>query len=260
MNAAVYFWIGLAAGAVVFWFAGFYCGRRPGSRADNRLEEELRQQAQQRERELAEARQQLNQANATAAGTEAKREAAERLLAENREAHAQDLRAAKEAQDKALLDLREAFRALSAEALKQTAPQFLQLANETLAKFQETAKGDLARRQEAIATLVQPLKEQLETYQKRLQQSETSQAAALGEVKKQIEGLAQNSQALSSETLQLRMVLSSNQARGRWGEETLRRVVEAAGMSAHCDVHEQTQSGDSKPDLTVHLPGDRIIS
>ena len=158
----------------------------------------MRQQAQQKERELSGARQQLNQASAAAAATEAKREAAERLLTETREAHAQNLRSAKEAQDKALLDLREAFRALSADALKQTAPQFLQLANETLAKFQETAKGDLARRQEAIAALVQPLKEQLETYQKRLQQSETSQASALGEVKKQIEGLAQNSQALSA--------------------------------------------------------------
>jgi DNA recombination protein RmuC len=92
-----------------------------------------------------------------------------------------------------------------------------------------------------------------------LQQSETTQASALGEVRKHLEGLAQNSQALSSETMQLRMVLSSNQARGRWGEETLRRVVEAAGMSAHCDFNEQTQSGDSKPDLTVHLPGERII-
>ena len=259
MNASAYFLIGLAAGGVLFWFAGFLYGRRSGLPADNRLEEELRQQAQQKERELAEARQQLSQAGAAAAASEAKREAAERLLTESREAHAQNLRSAKEAQDKALLDLREAFRALSADALKQSAPQFLQLANETLAKFQETAKGDLARRQEAIATLVQPLKEQLETYQKRLQQNETAQASALGEVRKQIEGLAQNSQALSTETLQLRMVLSSNQARGRWGEETLRRVVEAAGMSAHCDFHEQTQSGDSKPDLTVHLPGDRII-
>ncbi|MGD0411467.1 MAG: DNA recombination protein RmuC [Verrucomicrobiota bacterium] len=259
MNPPVYFFIGLAVGAVLFWFAGCLYGRRSGSPADHRLEEELRQQAQQKEKELAGLRQQLSQAGAAAAATEAKREAAERLLAESREAHAQNLRSAKEAQDRALLDLREAFKALSADALKQTAPQFLQLANETLAKFQESAKGDLAQRQEAIATLVQPLKEQLETYQKRLQQSESSQAATLGEVKKQIEGLAQNSQALSSETLQLRMVLSSNQARGRWGEETLRRVVEAAGMSAHCDFHEQTQAGDGKPDLTVHLPGDRII-
>ncbi len=55
------------------------------------------------------------------------------------------------------------------------------------------------------------------------------------------------------------MVLKSNQARGRWGEETLRRVVEAAGMSAHCDFSEQTQAGDSKPDLIVRLPGDRLI-
>ncbi len=259
MNATAYFWIGLAAGGLLFGLAGFLFGRRSAAPADNRLEDELRQQTQQKERELAEARQQLNTATNAVAATEAKREAAERLLTETRQTHAENLRSAKEAQDKALLDLREAFRALSADALKQTAPQFLQLANETLAKFQETAKGDLAQRQQAIATLVQPLKEQLETYQKRLQQNETSQASALGEVKKQIEGLAQNSRALSSETLQLRMVLSSNQARGRWGEETLRRVVEAAGMSAHCDFNEQTQSGDSKPDLTVHLPGDRII-
>jgi len=259
MNTADYFWIGLAAGAVVFGFAGFLFGRRSGLPADNRLEEELRQQVQQREKELGEGRQQLNQSNAAAAATEAKREAAERLLTETRDLYAQNLRSAKEAQDKALWDLREAFKALSADALKQNAPQFLQLASEKLAQFQESAKGDLGQRQQAIATLVQPLKEQLETYQKRLQQSETTQAAALGEFKQQIEGLAQNSQTLSSETLQLRMVLSSNQARGRWGEETLRRVVEAAGMSAHCDFHEQTQSGDSKPDLTVHLPDGRMI-
>jgi DNA recombination protein RmuC len=53
--------------------------------------------------------------------------------------------------------------------------------------------------------------------------------------------------------------LKSNQARGRWGEETLRRVVEAAGMSAHCDFTEQTQSGDNRPDLVVRLPGERMI-
>ena len=55
------------------------------------------------------------------------------------------------------------------------------------------------------------------------------------------------------------MVLHSNQARGRWGEETLRRVVEAAGMSAHCDFTEQTQAGENRPDLIVRLPGDRVI-
>jgi DNA recombination protein RmuC len=255
----VYLTIGFVVGAVVFGFLGLLYGRRNSAPADNRLEEELRQQVGQREKELGETRQQLNLSTNQAAASEAKREAAEQMLAETRHLHEENLRGAREAQEKALADLREAFKALSADALKQTTPQFLELANLTLAKFQETAKGDLAQRQEAIATLVQPLKEQLETYQRRLQQSETAQAATLGEVKKQIEGLAQHNTALSSETMQLRLVLSSNQARGRWGEETLRRVVEAAGMSPHCDFNEQTQSGESKPDLTVHLPGDRII-
>lgn len=259
MRDFAYLLIGFAAGGLIFWFAGLLYGRRRPLPVDNRLEEELRQQVAQREKELGETRQQVNLATTQAAATEARREAAERMLAETRQLHEENLRAARQAQDKALADLREAFKALSADALKQTAPQFLELASLTLAKFQETAKGDLAQRQEAIATLVQPLKEQLETYQKRLQQSETAQAATLGEVKKQIEGLALNSLTLSNETSQLRMVLSSNQARGRWGEETLRRVVEAAGMSAHCDFNEQTQSGDSKPDLTVHLPGNHII-
>jgi DNA recombination protein RmuC len=67
------------------------------------------------------------------------------------------------------------------------------------------------------------------------------------------------SQSLAQETQQFRMVLKSNQARGRWGEETLRRVVEVSGLSKHCDFSEQTQAGDSKPDLIVHLPGDRVI-
>jgi len=135
----------------------------------------------------------------------------------------------------------------------------LRLAEQSFGKLQESAKGDLSQRQEAIKGLVEPLKLQLETYQKRLQQSESAQSTALGEVKKHLETLALQSQSLSSETLQLRRVLSSNQARGRWGEETLRRVIEAAGMSAHCDFSEQTQSGDSKPDLIVRLPGDRLI-
>ena len=148
---------------------------------------------------------------------------------------------------------------MSAEALKQSAPEFLRLAEQSFGKFQETAKGDLAQRQEAIKGLVEPLKQQLESYQKRLQQSETAQSAALGEVKKHLETLTQSNQMLASETEKFRSVLKSNQARGKWGEETLRRVVEAAGMSAHCDFTEQTSSGENRPDLVVKLPGERQI-
>jgi DNA recombination protein RmuC len=251
--------VAFVIGGLLGWIACWLSTSRRAPQPDGRLEEELRQQLRNREQELESGRAKINETTAALAAAEANRQAAERNLEEARTTHAENLRIAKEAQDKALADLREAFKALSADALRQTAPQFLQLANEAFAKFQESAKGDLAARQESIATLVQPLKEQLESYQRRLQQSETSQASVLGEVKKQIEGLAQNSQALSTETFQLRKVLSSNQARGRWGEETLRRVVEAAGMSPHCDFTEQTQSDDKKPDLIVRLPGDRMI-
>ncbi len=196
---------------------------------------------------------------ATLARTEAKVAAAGQRLADLQRANEEQLHSLKQAQDKALADLRDAFKALSADALKQTQPEFLRLANETLGKFAESAKGDLSQRQQAIATLVKPLEEQLKTYQERLAQSETTQSKTLGEVRQHLESLAQQSQVLSAETLQLRRVLSSNQARGKWGEETLRRVVEAAGMSAHCDFTEQAQADDKKPDMVVRLPGERVI-
>jgi DNA recombination protein RmuC len=151
------------------------------------------------------------------------------------------------------------FKSLSLDILQSNSKTFVEIAKGELEKAQLSVKGDLAQRQEAIKTLVEPLKQQLETYQQRLQQSETAQASTLGEVKKQMELLSQQSQSLAAETQQFRMVLRSNQARGRWGEETLRRVIEAAGMSAHCDFTEQTQSDDKKPDLIVRLPGDRFI-
>jgi DNA recombination protein RmuC len=261
MDAVTYILLGLVIGVVlggaIGWLAGWR--RAATSPPDTRMESDLRQRLAQQETSLSQLRDQLTKASAASATAEASKGAAEKLLAEQRQSHEQALKDARQAQDKAIADLREAFKALSADALKQTQPEFLRLANETLAKFQETAKGDLEKRQESIKTLVEPLKQQLETYQKSLQRSETAQAATLGEVKKQLETLSQSSQSLAQETQQFRMVLKSNQARGRWGEETLRRVVEVSGMSAHCDFSEQTQAGDSKPDLIVRLPGDRII-
>lgn len=253
----------LAIAALVSAGLGFLIGWLVGSRktspTDNRLEGELRQQLAIRENELLQLREQASQTSAACAEAKAKCAAAENLLREQRALHEKALGEAKETQQKALADLRDTFKALSSDALKQTAPEFLRLAEQSFGKLQEAAKGDLDKRQESIKTLVEPLKQQLETYQKRLQQSETAQAATLGEVRKQLETLGQQSQSLAAETQQFRMVLRSNQARGRWGEETLRRVVEAAGMSAHCDFAEQSVGDEGKPDLIIRLPGERLI-
>lgn len=254
--------IGFALGGVLCFIIGWLVGarRRPASALpDDRLTDELRQQISQRDSQLVQARSQLSEASNARAAAEAKQSTAENLLAGQRAVHEKALQEAKELQAKALADLRDTFKALSADTLKQSAPEFLRLAEQSFGKLQEAAKGDLAQRQEAIKTLVEPLKQQLESYRKQLQVSEASQSATLGEVRKQLELLSQQSQSLANETQQFRMVLKSPPARGRWGEETLRRVVEAAGMSVHCDFSEQAVEGDSKPDLIVRLPGERVI-
>ena len=265
MSAVIYLLIGLILGIGLGLLTGWVLGARSprpaaaDAQAGNLLEAVLQKQLSQRETELAQTREQLSQSKTAQATAQANQAAAEKILAEQRQLHDQTLREAKLAQEKALTDLRDTFKALSADALKQSAPEFLRLAEQSFGKFQETAKGDLAQRQEAIKGLVEPLKQQLETYQKNLQSSSAAQSSALGEVKKHLETLAQSNQSLAQETQQFRLVLHSNQARGKWGEETLRRVVEAAGMSAHCDFTEQTSSGENRPDLVVRLPGERFI-
>jgi DNA recombination protein RmuC len=248
MPTGVYLLLGLVAGAVLGFLFGWLYGRGRVAPQDDRLSKELRENLQRRETELNQVRAQLTEAAKAAAAADAGRVAADKRLEDQKVWH-----------EKALADLHLAFRGLSAEALKQSAPEFLRLAEQSFGKLQEAAKGDLNARQESIRTLVKPLEEHLKTYQQRLQESESKQTAALGAVKQQLETLNQQSQALAQETQQFRSVLKSNQARGRWGEETLRRVVEAAGMSAHCDFSEQTPSGEGKPDLIVRLPGERII-
>ena len=240
IQLATAFLLGGGIGLLVGWLLG--SRNQAVAPVDSRLETDLQQRLTQRETELKQAGEQLTQTKTSLATAQANQAAAEKILAEQKQLHEQTLRDAKLAQEKAIADLRDTFKALSGDALKQSAPEFLRLAEQSFGKFQETAKGDLAQRQEAIKGLVEPLKQQLETYQKNLQQSSAAQSSALGEVKKHLETLAQSNQSLAQETQQFRLVLHSNQARGKWGEETLRRVVEAAGMSAHCDFTEQTLS------------------
>ncbi len=249
------------AGGLGFLMAWLWAANRGGTAApqSHELEEELRKQVANREKELVELRQRLVESQADLAAAKARQAASEELLEAQRKAHQSAQIEARAVQDRALAELRDTFKALSADALRQTAPDFLRLAEQSFGRLQETAKGDLAQRQEAIKTLVEPLKQQLETYHAHLRQNAGAQSETLGEVKKQLELLSMQSQNLASETRQFRMVLHSNQARGKWGEETLRRVVEAAGMSVHCDFTEQSQTQENRPDLVVRLPANRCI-
>jgi DNA recombination protein RmuC len=260
MNNEIALWTatGVVAGFLGGWL--FY-GRNKSAPAtlELRLENELRSQIAQLIAKSEETDRKLAGTIADLATATAEKAAGESNMAEQRLRHQQDLEKAEAAHSKAILELREAFKALSAEALSQAAPEFLRLAEQSFGKFQESAKGDLVLRQEAIRGLVEPLKQQLDAYRTNLQSSGAAQSSALGEVKQHLEELARANQSLAKETEQFRLVLNSNQARGKWGEETLRRVVEAAGMSVHCDFIEQATTGDARPDLMIKLPGERVI-
>ena len=256
MQPYLFLLVGVVLGAIIGWLLRSL--RQPPA-PDNRLETELRQQLAQREADLSEARETKNQTAATIADANARREAADHLLANQHALHERQLGEAKAAQEKALVDLRESFKALSADALRQTQPEFLRLATETLSRFTTGAKDDLTLRQASIANLVKPLEDQLKAYQAHLAQSATSQTDTLGQVRQQLEQLSQQSTALANETQQFRAVLKSNQARGRWGEATLRNVVESAGLSQHCDFSEQSSGDEGRPDLLIKMPGERVI-
>ena len=166
--------------------------------------------------------------------------------------------------EQAQVRLTESFKALSHEALSANNQNFLALAQQQLEKFQETAKGDLEKRQQAIGELVGPVKERLEKFDSAIQQMEQARVGAYAELKTQVASLIETQGQLRGETSNLVRALRSPSARGRWGEIQLKRVVEMAGMLDHCDFYEQVSqdAGDQgrlRPDLLVRLPGGKML-
>ena len=129
--------------------------------------------------------------------------------------------------------LTDTFGALSAEALKSNNQAFLALAKSTFETIQTQAKGDIESRQKAIDGLVAPLKESLDKYEKQVIEMEKSRESAYGRLDEQLKSLAGTNQQLQKETGSLVTALRSPQVRGRWGEMTLRRTAELAGMVEH---------------------------
>jgi DNA recombination protein RmuC len=159
--------------------------------------------------------------------------------------------------------LSDAFRALSAEALRASGDSFLQLARQALETYQEGARGDLERRQQAIGEMVAPVREALGRFEVQVGELERNRAGAYGELREQVRSLGEAQAALRAEAGNLVRALRAPQVRGRWGEVQLRRVVELAGMAEHCDFTEQhsveAADGRLRPDLVVRLPGGRTV-
>lgn len=198
-----------------------------------------------------------------------------RKEAAEREAEISQIRARAEEQSKAAAEklklltdaeasLSNAFKALSAEALKSNNQNFMQLATASLERFQEKAKNDLEAREKAVDALVQPIRESLQKVDGKLGEIEKSRESAYSALNEQLRGLVETHlPMLRSETSNLVKALRQPTVRGRWGEMQLRRVVEMAGMLEHCDFVEQqsstTEDGRLRPDLIVKLPGGKQI-
>lgn len=160
-------------------------------------------------------------------------------------------------------NLADAFKALSAEALRNNNQSFLDLARATLEKFQIEAHGDLKQRQKAVENLVLPVRESLLKVDYQIQEIEKERKEAYGGLSEQVRSLITTQEKLQSATGNLVKALRTPSVRGRWGEIQLKRVIEIAGMLPYCDFLEQktVMAGDGhiRPDLIVNLPGGKNV-
>jgi DNA recombination protein RmuC len=178
----------------------------------------------------------------------------------NQEAIQQERQVAFEA---ANAQLTRAFSELANQSLRSNSETFLKLAEQNLGTHQEKAKRELSEREKAVEALVKPIRDALEASQKQISELEKARSEAYGGIKSQLEEMQNSQKSLRQETQNLVNALRRPEVRGRWGEITLRRLVELAGMVEHCDFQEQVHtSGEGqiiRPDMVVRMPDRREL-
>ena len=159
--------------------------------------------------------------------------------------------------------LTQTFAELSNQSLQANSDTFLKLAEQKLETQREKAKSELTEREKAVEALVKPIGDALAASQKQIAELEKARSEAYGGIKNQIEAMQLSQKSLQQETQNLVNALRRPEVRGRWGEITLRRLVELAGMVEHCDfveqVHTETDGKVFRPDMIVRMPDQREL-
>lgn len=174
-----------------------------------------------------------------------------------------NLKEQKELLEDAKSKLTDTFKSLASEVLVDSNKSFLTLAEQKFSSLRKESRTDLDIRKTAIEELVKPLNQAVTDYQRETRELEKKRVADVSAVGEQLKSLASAQTSLQHETARLVNALKSSQVRGRWGEITLRRIAELAGMSKHCDFEEQssvnTDEGRMRPDMIVKLPAGRQV-
>lgn len=164
---------------------------------------------------------------------------------------------------KAQQDLKDAFDALSANALRNNNLSFVELANAKLEQKVTEAKGEFEKKEQAIGELVKPLAESLKSVDEKINELEKNRVRAYSDIWNYLDQVKLTTEGLKKETTNLVGALKTSHTRGRYGELALRRLVEHAGMFDHCHFEEQVsvddESGKLRPDMIIKLPGDKTL-
>lgn len=165
--------------------------------------------------------------------------------------------------ERAIEQVRGSFDSVAGASLRSNSEMFLKLAREHLGQHQQAATAELSAREKAIETLLMPIKETLAKTEQQMVRIEKERAETFGSLRSSLEAVALGQQALQKETRTLVNALRRPEVRGQWGEMTLRRLAELAGMVEHCDfveqVHVRTAEGNLRPDMIVHMPDGRDL-
>ena len=262
--------LGLGLGVALGVVAGFAAARLRSEQARSALETERgslqkevslgRERIERLEREAGERERKIDALAAELGRAREENRALQTRLEDERAAAGEKLELLRGAEER----MREAFRALSSEALKGNNEAFLQLARETLTRYQEGAADELEQRKASIEALLAPMAKSLEVVGTSLREIEVERAGTYNSLAEQLRSVSETQERLRNETQSLVSALRQPGVRGKWGEITLRRVVELTGMVEHVDFGEQaslpTAEGTAiRPDLIVHLPGEKTI-
>jgi len=173
------------------------------------------------------------------------------------------LKAKAEAINASREELEKTFKALAGDVLRNSNQSFLELATQNLGKFQLEARGELDKKEKAFTELVKPIGEALKKTEEQIHQIEKERKEAYGNISRYLTSMTETQTQLQAETRNLVQALRRPEVRGQWGEMTLKRLAELAGMVKYCDFFEQdsrnTDAGRLRPDMVVRMPDKREL-